>query len=132
MELKRTTHPTFEKALSLNVQSFAESRRRINQVQGKAGCCLEAADVITIVRVVIFVTPTRILLSFVVLLNRGLFAVFVKQGESYSPLCRVEDNSIAVDTVYVHVPITQTDSPLRLYLVIDEACNLIVYISAPV
>ena len=64
------------------------------------------------------------------LLGWGLLAVLPDEGETDSALVEVQDVLNAIAVIHVQVPVPDTYSPLRLYLIVDEAGNLVVDISA--
>lgn len=64
------------------------------------------------------------------LLGWGLLAVLPDEGESDPALVEVQDVLNAIAVIHIQVSVTDTYSPLRLYLVVDEAGDLVVDISA--
>ncbi len=65
------------------------------------------------------------------LLGRRLLAVLPDESESYSALVEVQDVLNGIAVIHVQVPVPNTYSPLRLYLIVGEAGDLVVDISAP-
>jgi hypothetical protein len=61
----------------------------------------------------------------------GLLAEFEKEGESDSAGVDVNDVLIGVSVIHVQVPVADTYSPLRLYLIVEYSRNLVIHVSAP-